>query len=103
MYFDPSEGSHAKQQLEECLQDVSAWMYQNHLKLNHSKTEYIVISSKNNMQKLSNVSELKVGSESISCAKSVKNIGALFDAQLTMEDQVAAVCRSCYMQKHREN
>lgn len=95
--FKPTDGNLAKERLEKCIADVSAWMHDNHLKLNHSKTECIVIGSKHTLQQVQNVSELKVGNATVACANSVKNIGAVFDSQLTMVEQVGATCRSCYM------
>ena len=95
--FDPLEGPLAVERLESCIKDVSAWMKDNFLKLNHSKTEYIVIGTKHQVQKSSqDISSIKVGESSVNSSSNVRNIGAVFDAHLTMIDHVNAICRSCY-------
>jgi hypothetical protein len=95
--FDPPTSAEAAATLVQCMADVSDWMQNNFLKLNHSKTEYLVVGSKHNLQKLENVAEINIGGSSIACSASVRNIGAIFDSQLNMVDHVNAMCRSCYV------
>ena len=94
--FDPPEGPEAVEQLERCISDVSAWMKKNFLKLNHSKTEYLVVGTKNSLQHASNTSTIKIGDISVSSSASARNIGAVFDTHLTMVEHVGSLCRSCY-------
>ena len=88
-----------KQQLESCVTDVRDWMAANMLKLNDSKTEYIVIGSKHTLDQFSE--ELKcveVGGESIAMTTSARNIGVYMDSTLRMEEQVASIYRAnCYV------
>ena len=58
--------------MEDCLADISTWMENNLLKLNQNKTEIIVFSSKQNINKTRNFL-LKVGSSYIESTKSVRN------------------------------
>ena len=44
--------------LKDCLSDIKEWMVQNHLKMNDSKTEVIIICSDSNRKKLSHVTSL---------------------------------------------
>ena len=85
--------------MESCIADVRTWMHDNHLKLNHSKTEFIVIGSKHGLQQAQYVSSIKIGNTTVETSKSVKNIGAIFDSQLAMVEQGGATCtyRSCYL------
>ena len=73
------------------------WMHKNFLKLNNTKTEFMVIGSKHNLKYLENVNEIRVGNSTVGCSKSGKNIGAIFDSQLNMVDHVSAMCHSCYL------
>jgi len=95
--FDPPDAPEAVVALEKCIADVSAWMQKNFLKLNHSKTEYLVIGSRHGLQQLEDVSVIRIGDSSVESAKSVRNIGAIFDSQLNMVEHVGALCRSCYV------
>ena len=50
--------------MEQCLSDVRIWMKANKLKLNESKTEVLVIASKNNIKFADNIN-VKIGNEVI--------------------------------------
>ena len=78
--FNPLEEAEAAAILERCIADVSQWMRQNVLKLNHSKTGYLAVGPKSNLQKLHTVSSLNIGDCSVDQSRSVRNIGARFDA-----------------------
>ena len=52
VFFDPSkpgDGERAISPTEKCIAEVSAWMLVSKLKLNPSKTEYILVQSKHNL------------------------------------------------------
>ena len=80
---------------EDCLADISTCMENNLQKLNQNKTELIVFSSMQSINKTRNF-RLKVGSSFIESAKSVRNHGIILDNTLEMEKQVNAICKSCY-------
>ena len=69
------------------------------LKLNDSKTEYLVIGSRHTISKVSDVMKksIKIGEEKIAMTSSARNIGVIMDSTLSMEEQVASVCRECYL------
>ena len=71
-------------------------MHSNHLKLNHGKTEFLVLCSKYNDCRVENVSSIKIGESLITNSKSVRNIGAILDTHMSMVDQINSICRSCY-------
>ena len=78
--------------LELCLNKVSDWMSCNRLKLNHSKTEFIIYSSK-----YSNVPEdlvLHIGDFSVTPSEQVRNLGVIMDKHMSMNAQVKNVCSS---------
>ena len=97
VFLKPSDGDIAKDQMESCIADSSTWMHDNHLKLNHSNTEYVIIGTKHGLQQAQHVSSIQFGNITMESSKSVKNTGAIFDSQLSMVGQVGATCRLCYV------
>jgi len=67
------------------------------LKLNKDKTEFIVFSPKQRVNKTENLC-INVGSSYINSAMSVRNLGLILDNTLGMEKQVNYICKSCYYQ-----
>jgi len=72
-------------------------MCANTLKLNDSKTEFIVFGSPCGLKKV-HTSSIKVGGHTIALSPSIRNIGAFFDPQMTMETQVSHMCKSAWFQ-----
>ena len=73
----------------------SDWMFSSKLKLNHSKTEFIIFSSKH-----ANVPDdlmLQIGEVCVTPVDQVRNIGVIFDRHMTMVPQVKNVCSSAMM------
>ena len=69
-------------------------MHQNMLKLNADKTEVMLFSNPRTMDTIS----VDMGNSSIALTSCVRNLGVMFDSNMTMEQQVNAVCRSSYGQ-----
>ena len=87
--------------LKACLQDIKCWMLQNHLKMNDSKTEVLIICSEANRKKLSHISSLEVGTECVEPSTSARNLGVFIDETLSMQDQVNYTIKACYAQLYR--
>ena len=68
-------------------------MKTNSLKLNYSKTEVIVLGSSQQLMK-NTLQALRVGDCVVRVTDCVRNFGVQFDAEMTMESHVTAVCRS---------
>ena len=73
--------------MEQCISDTSTWMEGMKLKLNHSKTEYILIGTPQQLAKCANMA--------INC---VRSLGAYFDKHMTMEQDVKSKCGAAYAQ-----
>ena len=86
--------------IEACLADIVIWMNNNMLKLNAEKTEVIVFTSKYNSNQIKPVS-VKVGDSIIPSADNARNLGAIFDSAMSMEQHVNSVSRSAYAQLRR--
>ena len=67
----------------------------NFLKLNDSKTEFLIIGTKSHLQKLT-VDTIMIGDESIAASPSARNIGAIFDSTVSMKEHIHTISRACY-------
>ena len=70
-----------------------------HLKMNQSKTEFLLISSKQQARKLQTPT-LRIGDHSITPTSTARNIGVMMDCHTTMEAHVSSICKSAYGQLH---
>ena len=57
------------------------------LKLNDDKTEFMIIGSRQKLEKVS-VAELSVGDISVAPASTARNLGVLFDRNLKFDAQI---------------
>ena len=82
-----------------CISALPIWMNENRLKLNDSKTEFMVLSTKHRLNKIKTTS-ISVGDAKIPSCKEVRNIGAMFDPELSMSTQVKKLCRGAWINLH---
>ena len=82
--------------LSDCLTDISLWMKSSKLKLNSDKTEFIIIGTKQQRQKLSNHFPVKLLDNDISPSDSVRNLGVIFDSDFSFHKHVSNICKSCF-------
>ncbi len=80
-----------------CLADISAWMKENHLQLNLAKTELLVFPATPTLQ---HDFTIQLGSSTITPSASVRNLGVIFDDQLTFKEHIAKTARSCRFALH---
>ena len=90
---DPNSINAALSRLSSCITEIQNWMTKNYLKLNQEKTEFFLAASGHHMQNVSPVL-LKVGNESSTPADTIRNLGVIFDAQLTMAAHIKSLCTS---------
>ncbi len=69
-----------------CLVDISAWMKEHHLQLNLTKTELLVLPATPTLQ---HDFTIQLGSSTIDPSTSVRNLGVIFDDQLTFKEHIA--------------
>ena len=70
-----------KHQLETCIAQIRKWIKANLLKLNDSKTEFLVAGTKCNLY-LTGEINIKVGEDTIERSESVQNMGVFWDSEL---------------------
>ena len=80
---------------ETCIQYVRSWMYQNKLKLNDSKTEFLIIGTPRQVSKL-NINNITVGNTVVTPSDTARNLGVLFDSCLNMENHISNTCKSSF-------
>ncbi len=80
-----------------CLADISAWMKEHHLQLNLAKTELLVFPATPTLQ---HDFTIQLGSSTITPSASVRNVGVIFDDQLTFKEHIVKTGRSCRFALH---
>ena len=93
--FSPSpECMHLSiQQIEGCVQEIHSWMLTNKLKLNGDKTELLLIGTRKQCAKLPNLL-INIGNTEIKPGEKARNLGAVFDANLSLKSHVNSLCSS---------
>ena len=70
-------------------------MIKNKLKINDSKTEFLVLTSSYFKQQFKDL-QINVGNTHIRPTSSARNLGVIFDSHLNLESHINNVCRSAY-------
>ena len=83
--------------METCLSDVRQWMLANKLKMNDSKTEFIIIGSRQQLDKIQ-FDSIKVGDSYVKAVDSVRDLGAFLDNTLSMESHIDSKCSAAFRQ-----
>ena len=90
----------AIKKLSACIADVRAWMLSHKLKINDTKTEFMILGTPQQLSKVA-IESISVGNSSITPVKSLKNLGIVFDQHLNMSTHVNQVCQKGYYQLKR--
>ena len=83
------------QKLKLCIEDIKSWSTENKLKLNETKTEFLVIGSKFSRDRIP-VDCIEIDGSVVQSVSSARNIGAIMDDQLQMVEHVSSVTKSAY-------
>ena len=89
---DGTEETTAIEELEQCALRIKSWMDENRLKMNTSKTEFIMFGSKRKLTKC-NTNSLKVSSETVHRSHSIKYLGVTIDEALNFKDHIKNKCK----------
>ena len=81
--------------MEHGILSISDWMFNNKLKLNEEKTEFIIFSSSHNAKHIK-VESLDLNNIAIPRANVVRNLGVQMDTQLNMTQHVNDVKKRCF-------
>ena len=83
--------------LEDCIEDIRKWMFTFKLKINDSKTEFMIIGTRQQLSKVQ-IDSIRVGDDDIVPVTSVRNLGVIFDKNSSMNDHVSKLCKIGYYQ-----
>ena len=91
--FDLSDPSIALDKINLCILDIRTWMIVNKLKINDSKTEFLVLTS-SFFKQLFHDLRISAGNTETIPSLSARNLGVIFDSHLNLESHIYTVCRS---------
>ena len=96
MSLSVSNAKEFLEKLQHCLIGVSPWTTGSKLKLNPSKTEFLLIGTKLQREKfLNNFPCLLLGQDT-NPSTSAKNLSVLFDSSLNFRKDISQTCRACF-------
>ena len=83
--------------IENCVVHVCTWCAAKQLQLNADKTEILWFGSAANLRKLSaDELNIRVGQSVVKPVTTVRNLGVLIDAELSMRDHVSRLAQTCF-------
>ena len=83
--------------LETCIQEIHIWMQTNLLKLNDSKTEFIMVGMRQNLEEAGPDTSVRVGEDQIQNVKAVHDLGYYLDCKLKSTVHVNRLGSSLYV------
>ena len=94
--LDPNSPTFSTDILRSCIEDVISWNTKNMLKCNQGKTEVVLFSSRfsKNYELLPTFS---FGNNTISVTKEARNLGVMFDENLTSMPQINLICKKAML------
>jgi hypothetical protein len=81
--------------LSNVLDSVHNWLSSNYLSLNPSKTEFLLIGTVQQRAKISSAL-LSFSGSLLSPSDSARNLGVIFDSNLSLSKQISSVCQRSY-------
>ena len=101
--FNPNDNSDqdaAIAAMEACLCDIRSWMINDKLMINDSKTEFMLIGTKAQLQKTKSAT-LTIGESIISpSTEPLRKLGAWFDCHFNLNFNITKTCRSLFFHLH---
>ena len=93
--FSSSDSTQNLALLSSTLDSVYSWLTSNHLSVNPSKTEYLLVGTPQQRHKLTSTS-ISFRGTILSPSESCQNLGVLFDSDLSFDKHISNVCRSSF-------
>ncbi len=78
--------------IDNCINKIKEFMLMNKLKINDEKTIFMVLGTNYWTEKL-NINSIKIGSTEIKSSNSTKNLGIIFDKEMTLQEHVNYICK----------
>ena len=101
-YGKPAEVPYMVKHIENCATHVCTWCAAKRLQLNADKTEILWFGSAVNLRKLSTDElNIRVGQSIVKPVTTVRNLGVLIDAELSMPDHISRLAQTCFFHLRR--
>ena len=94
--FSPCNFPQNIQLLQNTISEISSWMASNFLSLNSSKTEFLLIGLPTQLAKIENPSLSMPSNTSIKPVASARNLGVIFDSNLSFSDHISYISKTCF-------
>ena len=96
VHLSPGNCANSFYQLKTCLSDLHAWIFENKLKLNPEKTEFIVFGSMKKYKWLKDSFPVNILGNCLSQMDVVRNLGVVFDSKFSFNNHVNSVIKFCF-------
>ena len=91
-------------QLESCITGIRSWMLANMLKGNDDKTEFIQFLPSSTATKPSVPDPvIKIGNDEVTTGQQAKNLGFMFNSDLSLKSHITATCKAANYQLYRSS
>ena len=97
---DTNDEMAALARIQACMGELKAWMTHHRLQLNDDKTEVLVITTPSSASKNS-LTNVVIGDSILQPTAIARNIGVMFESELSMKSQVSKLCKVAYFHLHR--
>ena len=94
--FSPCNFQQNIQLLQNTISEISSGMASNFLSLNSFKTEFLLIGLPTQLAKIDNPSLSMPSSTSIKPVASARNLGVIFDSNLSFSDHISYISKTCF-------
>ena len=92
---DKDDFVNALRKVQRCTSDIKAWMSQNKLKLNETKTEVLIIAPPKHTPRYQNT-EIRIADAVVKTTDKAKGLGVMFDINMKMVTEIDNRCK-CLM------
>lgn len=99
----PVSVAEAVDNLQNCITEIRSWMRVNRLKLNDSKTEFIILGNKSGINRIKDWTTIKIGDDVIKPVDNVRNLGFQLNCNLQVKDHVSKTCSTSYLMLKKLN
>ena len=97
IHLSPGNCANSFHQLKACLSEIHTWMFENKLKLNPEKNEFIVFGSTDRYKRLKDSFPVNILGNCLSPRDVVRNLGGLFDSKFSFTNHVNSVIKFCFV------
>ena len=86
--------------MQNIISNISSWMASNFLSLNPAETEFLLIRPPAQLSKIDNPTLTISSNTTIQPVSSARNLGIIFDSNLSFSDHISYISKSCFSQIH---